>query len=88
MQALLYGVPVLVGFVLGYFLAWPVLVLISVGIIAFAGWMVWTTKDAEIGAFIGVIVAFEAGIGLVSMWVTMAVIYGVTAHIDLHWLFR
>lgn len=90
MQALLfYGVPILLGANAGYFLAWPVNAVLALGAAAFAGWMLWTTKDAELGAIVGVLAAIVCGIFILAMGVTVLVVYGPTMDLSvLSWVVR
>ncbi|MFA6043183.1 MAG: hypothetical protein WCV85_00615 [Patescibacteria group bacterium] len=70
MTLLFWGGPILVGFVLGYFLALPVLIGISVlclilALLRFRDW-----SQQEIGQIFTVAFVFVLVIGNASMWVT------------------
>ena len=75
MTILLYGFPILVGFVLGYFFTTAVVVIITViaGIIAFA---MRPKREQEIGALIGMIAWVIIGIGVTVMWGTHLYVTG------------
>jgi hypothetical protein len=69
MQIIIFGGPVLIGFVLGYFFNTAVLGIISLFIVALI--IVLRPKhEQEIGALFGVIAWIVLGISFVTMWGT------------------
>lgn len=61
--------PVVVGFLLGYYLS--VSALIALSLTGFAiGWIFRPKREQEIGALLGVIVVTPLTIGLISAWLT------------------
>jgi hypothetical protein len=88
MKLVMWGVPILLGFMCGFFFTLPVNIAISAVAGGAGGWMLWSTRNHEIGALVGVIAMFLAGIFLVSLWVTIASVSGFAMHVDLSWLLR
>lgn len=88
MKAIIYGVPIILGFVCGYFLSLPVICLLTIVAISIASYLLWVTKDAELGVIVGFIAAIEAAIFLASLWVTTFVVSGWSIPINLHWVLR
>lgn len=88
MGLLLYGIPIGLGFAFGYIFTLPVNIALSVIAASVAGWLFWSTRNAELGSLVGVIAVVEVGIFLVSLWITIAVVTGFVMHIDLSWLLR
>ncbi len=88
MGFLLYALPISIGFIVGYFLTMPVNIAVSGAAVCVAGFMLWTTRNAEIGALIGVIAAVIAVIFILSQWATILLSHNIIGAIDLSWLFR
>lgn len=88
MGLLLYGLPILLGFICGFFFTVPVNAALTVVAVAIGGGLLWSTRNAEIGGLIGVIAAFLAGVFLAAMWVTVGLTSGFVASIDMSWLLR
>lgn len=85
MPLLLYGGPILVGFVFGYFFTTPVIVIMTV-VAAMVGAGLMPQRNQEIGGLVGVIVWIVLGIGVVTMWGTHFYVTG--ADLGLPDLFR
>lgn len=89
MSALLWnGLPVAIGILCGLAFTWQVNAVLGTAAAVVAGWMLWTTRDAEIGALVGVIAAILAGLFIVSLGITTALAYGVFSAPNLSWLLR
>jgi hypothetical protein len=84
----LYGAPILLGFVCGYFFAFPVVVVLTLIAVGIGVGLLYSTRNAELGSLIGFIAAIEATIFLASLWITVAIVSGFAVHVDLSWLFR
>ncbi len=68
MVVVIYGVPILVGFVLGYFFALHALILITLTCIGMGVYLAMTMK--EMAGMFTVIFVFCALLGNGTMWVT------------------
>lgn len=76
MVLLIYGGTILTGFVLGYFFATPVIVVITV-IAAILALVLRPRREQELGALVGVIAWIILGVGSVAMWGTHLYVTGV-----------
>jgi hypothetical protein len=83
---LLYGIPIAFGVGVALIFATPVALALALAAFAFALFSLWATRDAEIGALWGMIVAVEAALFIVPLLITLAVIAGFS--VDLSWLLR
>jgi len=88
MGLLLYGLPILLGFVVGYFFTLPIALSVSFVALAIGIYGLWSTRNAEIGGLVGVIAIFETAIFAVSVWVTIALVNQAFHYISLSWLLR
>ena len=86
MSLLWHGLPILLGAAAGYIFSLPVNLALTAIAVIVAGYLLWSTKDAEIGALIGIIAAMVAILFLGSMWITIGIIHGLS--LDLSWLLR
>lgn len=75
MSFLIYGGSILVGFVLGYFLAKPMVMIISLICVSLAIGM-RPRKEQELAALIGVIAWIVLSITMVMMWATHLYVTG------------
>lgn len=80
------GLPILSGMACAYIFSLPVNVALSGIAIIIAGSLLWSTRNAELGALLGMFAGMLAALFLVGMWLTAAVIYGIG--VDLSWLLR
>lgn len=76
MKLLLYGFPVLTGFVLGYFFATPVIIAVSL-IAMIIAFVLRPKREQELGAAIGIIAWVVLGVGATAMWTTHLYVTGV-----------
>jgi len=70
MPLLILGGPILVGFVLGYFLALPVLITITLICAALVVYLFWGWKRQEIMQIYTLSTVLVIAIGNGSMWIT------------------
>jgi hypothetical protein len=85
-KLLLNGLPIVLGIGCAMIFAAPVALILAAIAAAIAGWLLWATKDAELGAMIGIIAAWEAVLFVTPLLLTLAVLYGFT--LDLSWVLR
>ena len=70
MAILVFGVPILVGFVAGYFLSLYALIAITVLCIVYGTCLVWSLRGGGLASMVGDIFIGIAIIGNSSMWIT------------------
>ncbi len=75
MQLIVYGGPILVGFVLGYFFTTPIVAIITV-IATIIAFVLRPKREQELGALMGYLVWVILVIGVVAMWVTHLCVTG------------
>ena len=83
---LYYGSSISLGFLVAYFLAWPIALFILAAVIIFGFYMLWAWRNAELGIIIGWIAAWWSGIFTAVFVVTAFFAYG--NYINLSWIFR
>lgn len=74
------------GFLVAYFLAFPIAITVLVAVIIFGLYMLWTTRDAELGVIIGWMAAWWSGIFTAVFAVTAFFVY--VNYIDMSWILR
>lgn len=68
----------LLGFVLGYFFALPILIVVTAVWVAINAYLFWDLRNGELAGLIPWIVAIYGGVGAVVMWVTYYQVSGQT----------
>ena len=84
----IYGLPILIGFIVGYFLTLPVNIALSIMAVLVAAFMLWTTRKAELGAIVGILAALIGFVFIATQWATIAISSNAISAIDLTWLFK
>lgn len=84
----IYGLPILIGFIVGYFLTLQVNIALSIVAVSIAVFMLWKTRNWEIGALIGIIAAVIVSVFILAQWATIAYSGNMIGPIDLTWLFK
>jgi len=89
-QLAVWGIPIFLGLVLGYIFSLPVNIIISLIALGVGLYLLYATRNDEIGSLVGFIAIVEAGIFVVAQWVTIILITGFFTnwHIAFSWLFR
>jgi len=75
---LLWSGLILVGFVAGYFFAYPVLVFLTVACVFIDGWLYWEHRDGGLESLIMPLFITCSTISLIAMWVTHYYVSGYT----------
>lgn len=84
-------IPVLValsGLACGYIFSWQVCLALGVVVLAISGISLYQTRNAEIGALIGVAAMAFAVLFTAPMLIMVGLMAGLTLHVDLSWLLR
>lgn len=89
---MIQAIPIILGLIAGAFLSWQVLVALTAIGVVLSAVALYTTRNAELGALAGVIVAAVSAYFLIPMWLAFVLssglISGPNGHIDLSWMFR
>jgi|GEM_PF-5598697 len=70
----IYGIPILVGIILGHTLSRTASVAVSLSAVAVAFYSYWSAGSDGLGSFPGLVVAVLIAIVIIAQWVTICVI--------------
>lgn len=85
---LAFGVPILLGFICGYFFTIPVNILLTTIAMGIGYLLLWSTRDAELGAIFGIAAIIIAIIFSVALWITIGLTGDIFHGINITWLIR
>lgn len=83
---LFVGLPFLIGSFLGYFLAWYLVISLAGMALALGLYLLWSTKDAELGGLVGVFAMVIALSFIIGLAISTGFVYAWS--MDLSWLLR